>query len=40
MFLVTDFDELERQPFLQVKLIEYPIFAQGDGYIIYDLREK
>jgi hypothetical protein len=39
LFLVTDFDELERQPFLQAKLAQYTVFAQGDGYIIYDLVE-
>jgi hypothetical protein len=37
LFLVTDFDELDRQPFLKDKLAEYPVFAHGDGYIIYDL---
>jgi hypothetical protein len=40
LFLVTDFDELDRQPFLKDKLAGYPIFAQGDGYIIYDLIEE
>jgi hypothetical protein len=37
LFLVTDFEELERQPLLMEKLTQFPIFAQGDGYIIYDL---
>jgi hypothetical protein len=37
LFVVTDFDELERQPLLKGKLSGYPIFAEGDGYIIYDL---
>lgn len=37
-FLVTDFAELDRQPALKVMLERYPIYAQADGYIIYDLR--
>ncbi len=37
LFLVTDFDDLERQPFLKEKLEGYPIFAEGDGYVIYNL---
>ncbi len=37
LFLVTDFDELDRQPLLKEKLSEYPIFADGDGYIIFNL---
>jgi hypothetical protein len=37
LFLVTDFDQLKRQPFLKEKLSAYPIFAEGDGYIIFDL---
>jgi hypothetical protein len=36
-FLVTDFDELNRQPQLKEKLAGFSVFAQGDGYIIYDL---
>lgn len=36
LFLVTDFNDLERQPFLKEKLKTYPIFAEGDGYIIYN----
>jgi hypothetical protein len=40
IFLVTDFDEWERQPFLKEKLSTYPIFAQGEGYIIFDLRQN
>jgi len=35
LFLVTDFDDLERQTFLREKLNTYPIFAEGDGYMIY-----
>lgn len=38
LFLVTDFDDLERQPFLKARLETYPVFAQGDGYVIYDLQ--
>ena len=37
LFLVTDFNDLNLQPFLQEKLTQYPIFAEGDGYMIYDL---
>jgi hypothetical protein len=38
-FLVTDFDELKRQPELRAKLNNYSIYAQGDGYVIYDLQQ-
>jgi hypothetical protein len=37
-FLVTDFDELNRQPGLKQKLAGFSVFAQGGGYVIYDLR--
>lgn len=37
LFLVTDFKDLDLQPFLKAKLSTYPIFAEGEGYIIYDL---
>jgi 4-amino-4-deoxy-L-arabinose transferase-like glycosyltransferase len=37
LFLVTDFDDFERQTFLREKLNAYPIFAEGDGYVIYNL---
>ena len=37
LFVVTDFDDLNRQPFLKEKLSAYPIFAEGDGYVIYNL---
>ena len=37
LFLVTDFDELDRQPFLKEKLSGYSIFAEDDGYVIFDL---
>lgn len=39
-FLVTDFDELEFQPQLKERLSTYPIFAEGEGYIIYSLRKS
>ncbi len=31
----TDFHKLSRQPLFQERLNEYPVFAEGDGYIIY-----
>ena len=38
-FLVTSFSQLERQPTLQETLSDnFPIYSQGDGYIIFDLR--
>jgi len=37
-FLVTMPDELKLQPLLKERLATYPIFAEGDGYVIYDLR--
>ncbi|NJN80148.1 MAG: hypothetical protein HC797_06600 [Anaerolineales bacterium] len=39
LFIVTDFNDLNRQPFLKEKLETYPIFAEGNGYIIYTLNE-
>jgi hypothetical protein len=39
LFLVTDFNELDRQPVLKEKLSGYPTFAEGDGYIIYNLTD-
>ncbi|RJP55574.1 MAG: hypothetical protein C4583_00375 [Anaerolineaceae bacterium] len=38
IFLVTDLADLKRQPDLQTRLSEFAIFAEGDGYIIYDLQ--
>lgn len=38
LFVVTDFNDLNRQPSLKHKLDGYPIFAEGEGYVIYDLR--
>jgi len=40
-FLVTNFGELDRQPSLATMLYDhYPIFEEGDGYIIFDLEES
>lgn len=37
-FLVTRFDQLEAQPLLKERLYtQYPIIAQGNGYILFDL---
>ena len=38
LFLVTDFKDLDLQPFLKAKLKTYPVFAEEDGYIIYQLQ--
>jgi hypothetical protein len=38
LFLVTDFDEFKAQTQLRERLASYPVFAQGDGYIMYRLR--
>jgi len=38
-FLVTAFKQLDKQPNLKKILAEYPIAAQGDGYILYDLQK-
>jgi hypothetical protein len=37
LFIVTDFEELNKQPLLKERLLEYKIFMAGDGYVIYDL---
>jgi hypothetical protein len=37
-FLVTDFAELDRQPDLKQRLAGFAVYAQGDGYVIYDLQ--
>jgi len=39
-FLVTNFDELKKQPELKNILSTYPVYAEGEGYILYQLREK
>lgn len=37
-FLITDLDELDRQPQLEQALREtYPVFSEGEGFIVYDL---
>lgn len=38
-FLVTDFVELGRQPELKARLASFAVWAQGDGYLIYDLQK-
>jgi len=38
LFLVTDFEELNRQPALKEILSKYPILISGDGFVIYNLR--
>jgi hypothetical protein len=40
LFLITDFEEFNQQPDVKQFLMEsYSIFEEGDGYLIYDLRE-
>ncbi|HAV78193.1 MAG TPA: hypothetical protein DCX53_12665, partial [Anaerolineae bacterium] len=39
-FVVTDFKDLSLQTDLETRLESYPIFAQGDRYIIYDLENR
>lgn len=37
-FLITDFEEYDRQPELQARLnANYPILAYGNGFIVFDL---
>jgi len=38
-FLVTAFGQLEKQPDLKQILDQYPIAAQGDGYVLYGLQK-
>jgi len=38
-FLVTAFGQFDKQPDLKEILAQYPIAAQGDGYVLYDLRK-
>jgi 4-amino-4-deoxy-L-arabinose transferase-like glycosyltransferase len=39
-FVVTDFAEFDRQADVKAFLLEnYPLFSQGDGYLIFDLRK-
>ncbi len=38
-FLVTDFDEFDRQPQLKERLYHfYPVLVEEDGYLIFDLK--
>lgn len=37
-FLVTAFGQLDKQPGLKAVLSEFTIFAQGDGFVLYDLK--
>ena len=37
-FLVTDFQELDRQPALKQSLSAFSVYTRTDGYIIYNLR--
>jgi hypothetical protein len=37
-FLITDFEEFNRQPLLEERLTIFPVYMQGDGFVIYDLR--
>jgi 4-amino-4-deoxy-L-arabinose transferase-like glycosyltransferase len=39
-FLVTAFGQLDKQPDLKKILSQYPIAAEGDGYVLYDLRTR
>ena len=39
-FLVTAFSQLDHQPNLKTILNGYPIAAQGDGFVLYDLHGK
>jgi hypothetical protein len=39
LFVVTSLPELENQPELgQYLSVHYPLIAEGDGYLIYDLK--
>jgi len=38
-FLVTAFGQLDKQPELKVILDGFPIAAEGDGFVLYDLRK-
>lgn len=39
-FLVTAFGQYEKQPGLREILEKYPVAAQGEGYILYDIRRQ
>ncbi len=36
-FLITDFEEFNRQPLLKERLSAFPVYMQGDGFVIYDV---
>jgi hypothetical protein len=39
-FLVTDFEEFNRQPALKERLFNsYPVYSEGNGYLIFDLKK-
>jgi 4-amino-4-deoxy-L-arabinose transferase-like glycosyltransferase len=38
-FLVTAFGQLDKQPDLKKILEQYPVAAEGDGFVLYDLRK-
>lgn len=38
-FLVTDLDELEQQEQLKDRLNGYPVYLQGNGFMIFSMRE-
>jgi hypothetical protein len=38
-FLVTAFGQLDKQPDLKKILEQYPVAADGDGFVLYDLRK-
>jgi 4-amino-4-deoxy-L-arabinose transferase-like glycosyltransferase len=40
LFLVTHFGELNAQPLLMEKLSQLPVYAEGDGYILYELHPE
>jgi hypothetical protein len=37
-FLVTDFNEFNRQNSLRERLEQYPVYMEGNGFLIFDLR--
>ncbi|MDD2922613.1 MAG: glycosyltransferase family 39 protein [Anaerolineales bacterium] len=39
-FIVTDFDELNKQPLLKERLSKYALAFSGEGYAIFDLRNS
>ncbi len=37
-FVIADLEEYEKQDELRERLKEYPIYIEGEGYIIFDLK--